>query len=98
MAAKWNKTQTVAIVRQFIGPFGRVWERDGVVSIGWDAHGKKFVLGSGANYEDAIRQVFLEPLRKREEAAFKQETAMKEALAEEFRKLGVEQTIDPGQE
>lgn len=62
---RWNYSQTRSYVQAFFGSAGRVWQRDGAVQIGLEVGARKLVLVSAGSFEEAIRVLFVNPMKER---------------------------------
>jgi len=74
--SKWNYRQTLRLVREILQqsknilpPHVRIWHDNGTnVRIGMQKGDKKVLLGGGETFQKAFENVFLNPLKAREQS------------------------------
>lgn len=62
----WSKSSFLDVIRGILGPKIRVWTKGELVEVGYDMKGKRLILASGKGYQDAIQNLFVKPMERRE--------------------------------
>jgi hypothetical protein len=54
MGSVANFSQAKRLTKDLLGPLGRVWVREGVVSVGEDSGQGRIIYGEGASFQEAL--------------------------------------------
>lgn len=72
--SRWSRNQTLRLTQAILATRGvlpqmvRIWKRSDRIEIGMEKGTKKILLGFGPDYQRAFENVFINPIKAREEA------------------------------
>lgn len=90
----WSRAATERFLKQALGPYARVWNRDGRIDVGMEFQGRRVTLGSGSSYADVLERTFFGPARKRAASRSQVSQGIQEAGHTPVLDHGVDAAVD----
>ncbi len=92
---KWTKSQVSKIGKAVLGPFFRVWFRQGIYILGLQTPRGKVYLGEGGDLLTAFNSVFVDPIKAKERLAEEQAREAAIELEKATKALSAELSVSP---